>query len=32
MVVEKMLLDQGTKRTDLSREQFENKVWDWKSE
>ncbi|HSN95513.1 MAG TPA: valine--tRNA ligase, partial [Anaerolineaceae bacterium] len=30
--VEKMLAKQGKKRTDFSREEFVEKVWEWKSE
>lgn len=30
LVVEKKLLDQGIKRRDLSREEFEKHVWQWK--
>jgi valyl-tRNA synthetase len=30
MVVERELAKEGIKRTDLSREDFINKVWDWK--
>ncbi|GBG69653.1 hypothetical protein CBR_g4483 [Chara braunii] len=30
LVVEKMLATQGIKRTDLQREDFEKKVWEWK--
>jgi valyl-tRNA synthetase len=28
--VEKMLASQGIKRTDLAREEFVSKVWEWK--
>ncbi|KAJ3669937.1 hypothetical protein LUZ60_010261 [Juncus effusus] len=30
LVVEKMLAKEGIKRTDLSREEFTKKVWEWK--
>ena len=30
MVVERQLLEQGIKRTDLGREKFLDKVWEWK--
>jgi valyl-tRNA synthetase len=30
LVVEKMLASQGIKRTDLTREEFVSKVWEWK--
>src|SRR5262249_1878655 len=30
MVVERQLAEQGVKRTDLGREKFEEKVWEWK--
>jgi valyl-tRNA synthetase len=32
MVVERQLSQQGIKRTDLGREKFIEKVWDWKAE
>jgi valyl-tRNA synthetase len=30
LVVEKMLAAEGIKRTDLTREEFTKKVWEWK--
>jgi valyl-tRNA synthetase len=30
LVVEKMLAKEGVKRTDLSREEFAERVWEWK--
>jgi valyl-tRNA synthetase len=30
LVVEKMLAAEGVKRTDLTREEFTKKVWEWK--
>lgn len=30
LVVEKMLAAEGVKRTDLTREEFTEKVWEWK--
>src|SRR5690242_4009021 len=32
MVVERKLIEQGIKRTDLGREEFERRVWQWKAE
>jgi valyl-tRNA synthetase len=32
MVVERQLAEQGVKRTDLGREKFVEKVWEWKAE
>lgn len=31
LVVEKMLAAEGTKRTDLGREEFVARVWEWKA-
>lgn len=31
LVVEKMLAAEGVKRTDLGREEFLKRVWDWKA-
>jgi valyl-tRNA synthetase len=31
LVVEKMLAAQGIKKSDLSREEFVSKVWEWKN-
>lgn len=30
LVVEKMLASEGIKRTELSREEFARRVWEWK--
>jgi len=30
LVVEKMLAAEGVKRTDMTREEFTKKVWEWK--
>ncbi|KAL3698531.1 hypothetical protein R1sor_012607 [Riccia sorocarpa] len=30
LVVEKLLASEGVKRTDIGREEFEKRVWDWK--
>ncbi|XP_020273149.1 valine--tRNA ligase, chloroplastic/mitochondrial 2 isoform X6 [Asparagus officinalis] len=32
LVVEKMLASEGLKRTDLTREEFTNRVWEWKEQ
>ncbi|SFR82165.1 valine--tRNA ligase [Sphingomonas jatrophae] len=32
MVVERQMAERGEKRTDLTREQFVDKVWEWKAE
>ena len=30
LVVERMLASEGIKRVDLSRDEFTNRVWEWK--